>query len=162
MTISTGAYLQQSFNQIRAFGDKAISSDAMFVVAGYENIRLLTKQFPQPTLSSAGEIAIASPMGGEMFQPQQLKANQQGQIAFYETVNGDVETFMTSLNAQGGRFDATIYEGTLESYTRAWNITDCFIQFENPDRDWENRSQVVMLTGTLFFHYTGDRLPGNK
>lgn len=161
MTVSTGAYLQQSFAQIKTLGDKAVSSDAMFVVDGYEQIRLLTKQFPQPTLSSGGEIAIATPMGGETWQAQQAKANQQGQISFYETVNGDVETFLTSILAAGGRFDATIYEGTMEQYKRGWKITDCFIQLDNPDRDWENRSQVVMLNGTLFFHYTGDRLVGN-
>ena len=24
------------------------------------------------------------------------------------------------------------------------------------DRDWENRSQILIFTGTLFYHYFGD------
>jgi hypothetical protein len=33
--------------------------------------------------------------------------------------------------------------------------------FDNPDRDWENRSQVTMVSGTLNFHYFGEKIPGN-
>jgi hypothetical protein len=38
---------------------------------------------------------------------------------------------------------------------------DCFLQFDNPDRDWENRSAATTVSGTLFFHYFGDKIPGN-
>lgn len=158
---NTGAYLKQVLGTVAKMGNKAISSDAMFVVDGYEDIRLLTKQFPQPVTSTAGEIEVPGPLGTVTVQPQQLKVYQQGQIQFYETENGDVETFLESLQLNGSKFDATIYEGTMEKYTRAWRISNCFIEVENPDRDWENRSQVLMLSGTLHFHYTGDKLPGN-
>ncbi|MFM0608674.1 hypothetical protein PQR05_29510 [Paraburkholderia sediminicola] len=162
MTLSTEAYLQTALAQVNSFGDKAISSDAMFVIDGYEANRLLTKQFPQPVLSSGGEIEVAGPMGIATWQPQQAKINQQGQISFYETVDGATEKLIKSIMAlQGGRFDATIYEGTLENFTRGWRISGAFIQFDNPDRDFENRGQVVMLSGTLFYHYVGDTVNGN-
>lgn len=162
MTVSTGALLKQTYNQVKALGDKSISSDAMFVIDGFEHLRLLCKQFPFPVLSPAGEIAIPTPMGGEAWQPQQLKVNQQGQVSFHETVRGDVQAFIEAVTALGGRFNATAYEGTMESYHRAVKIVDCFFQFDNPDRDWENRAQATLVTGTLFFHFFGDQIKGNK
>jgi hypothetical protein len=161
MTVSIGSFLQQSYAQFKATGDKSVASDAMFVINGYEGLRMLCKQFPQPILSPAGEIAIATPMGGEAFQPQQLKVNNQGQVSFYETVEGHMEAFIESIIGVGAVFNATVYEGTLEKYKRGWQIKDCFFQFDNPDRDWENRSQVTMVSGTLFFHYFGEKIPGN-
>jgi hypothetical protein len=161
MTLNTDTYLGQALNQLQTFGDKSISSDATMVIDGFEQYRFLFKQFPQPTLSSAGEIEIAGPMGIATWQPQQAKLNQQGQVSMYETVDGDAEKLAKAIMAKGGRFDATIYEGTLEAHTRGWRIYKAFIQLDNPDRDWENRGQVTMLSGTMFFHYTGETLPGN-
>jgi hypothetical protein len=161
MTISTGAYLAASYGQVKAMGDKSVSSDAMFVIEGFESLRLLCKQFPWPTLSSGGEIEIALPNGGTAGQPQQLKTFQQGQVTFYETVRGDVEKFMEEITLLGSRFDAKVYEGTLEKHHRGCAIKDCWLQMDNPDRDWENRSQATTVSGTLFFHYHGERLPSN-
>lgn len=161
MTTSTGAYLAASYGQVKAMGNKSISSDAMFVIDGFEGLRLLAKQFPWPVLSPGGEIAISTPMGGEAWQSQQLKYNQQGQVTFYETVRGDIETFIEQITAQGSKFNASVYEGTLENHSRGVRITDCFLQFDNPDRDWENRSQATTVSGTLFFHYFGEKIPGN-
>ncbi|ABO60613.1 hypothetical protein LA345_39000 (plasmid) [Burkholderia vietnamiensis] len=161
MTVSTGAYLQQHYNQIKSLGDKSVSSDAQFVIEGFEDLRLLTKQFPWPTLTSAGEIEIAGPLGMTQFQPQQVKIAQQGQMQFYETRRGDMQAFLEKIIASGGRFNAKVYEGTMDKYQRACNIVDCFLQLDNPDRDWENRSQVTTISGTLFFHYFGDHEAGN-
>ena len=161
MTVSTPAFLAQSYGLSKALGDKSVSSDAMFVIKNYEHLRLLCKQFPWPVLSPQGEIEIASPMGSKQFQPQQLGTAKQGQVSFYETVRGDMEKFIDEIAAQGCVFDATVYEGTLERHSRGVKIERCFIQFENPDRDWENRSQVTMISGTLFFHYIGKKVPGN-
>jgi hypothetical protein len=161
MTVNTGQFLQQSYAQFKANGDKSVSSDAMFVIDGFEQLRLLCKQFPQPTLSPAGEIEIATPMGGTAVQPQQLKIAQQGQVQFYETQRGDMDAFLDSVLLTGAKFNARVYEGTLERYKRGWVIQDCFLVFDNPDRDWENRSQVTMVSGTLNFHYFGEKIAGN-
>ena len=161
MTISTGAYLAASYGQVKAMGDKSVSSDAMFVITGFEHLRLLCKQFPWPILSSGGEIEIAMPMGGTAGQPQQLKTFQQGQVTFYETVRGDIEKFQEDITQLGSRFDAEVFEGTMEKHHRGVRIVNCWIQLDNPDRDWENRSQATTVSGTLFFHYFGDKIPGN-
>lgn len=161
MTTSTGAFLAQSYGLVKALGDKSISSDAMFVIDGFEHLRLLAKQFPWPILSPAGEIEIVTPMGGAQWQAQQLKPNMQGQVTFYETVRGDMEAFVRSIAAQGSKFNATIYEGTMERYSRGVKIVDAFFQFDSPDRDWENRGQATTISGTLFYHYFGETIPGN-
>lgn len=156
MTVSTGAYLKGMFNTTAALGDKAISSDAYFEIEGYEDISLLIKQFPFPELSSAGEIEVPMPLGAARWQPQQIKINQQGQVTFMETQKGHIAKFLEEINVKnGGRFNAKVYEGDNFNYTRMARIVDCFLVMDNPDRDWENRSQILNLSGTLFFHYLG-------
>jgi hypothetical protein len=47
-------------------------------------------------------------------------------------------------------------------YLRVKRIVDCFVQVDDPDRDWENRAQVLMITGTVFYHYFGETGAGNS
>lgn len=162
MTVSTAAYLKGHYDATRALGAKVISSDFAFEIEGFEQYWLLCKQAPWPEVSPAGEIEVPSPLGASMWQPQQIKVAHQGQITLYETVAGSIDGMLVNLIARGGIFNAKIYEGTPQKYLRAKRIVDCFLQLDNPDRDWENRSQVLTFTGTLFFHYFGDVLAGNS
>ena len=155
MTISAPSVMKNLFNQTVALGEKSVNSDAWFEVKGFEGMSLLCKQFPWPELSSAGEIEVPLPVGGAMWQAQQVKFNQQGAVTFLETVDGVVGRFLEQVIAQGGYFDATVYEGTPEQFTQKKDITRCFFQVDPADRDWENRSQVTQISGTLFYHYFG-------
>lgn len=161
MTVSAAEVLKGMYNTSRTMGDKAINSDATFEIEGHSDLTLLTKQFPWPTLSPTGEIEIPGPLGAGAWQPQQIKVHQQGQMAFMETVQGRIQQFLEDIVSKGGRFDATVYEGTPDRFYRAYKLRDCFFQADNPDRDWENRSQIVLINGTLFFHFFGEKLPGN-
>lgn len=161
MTVSAVEFLRGQYNLSRALGDKAIVSDATLVIEGHSDLRLLAKQFPWPECTSQGEIEVPSPMGAAMWQPQQLKLHQQGQLALMETVAGHVHKFTKTIAANKGIFQATVYEGTPERFYRAMKLEDCFWVADNPDRDWESRSQVLIVTGTLFFHFLGKEIPGN-
>jgi hypothetical protein len=152
---STPKYLKSLFNATAALGDKVISSDATMEIEGFEHLTLLIKQFPWPELSAAGEIEVPMPLGSARWQAQQIKCNQQGQVTFMETVQGHIAQFLTDILEQGGRFNAKVYEGTPENYTRVEQIYDCFVQLDNPDRDFENRSQIMAVSGSMFFHYFG-------
>lgn len=157
MTVSSAAYLKSLHNTTLALGDKAISSDAQMVIEGFEDIKLLIKQFPWPVLTSAGEIEVPMSMGSAHWQAQQLKPAQQGSITFMETVKGHISEFLAKVIKQnGGYFNATIYEGTEENYSRKCKITRCMLQLDPVDRDMENRSQILLVTGTMFYHYFGD------
>lgn len=156
--VKSGTALKAVYAATSALGDKVVASDAMFEIEGFEDISLLIKQFPWPELSPAGEIEVPMPNGAARWQPQQLKINQQGQVTFLETQAGHVQRFMEQvIDNNGARFNAKVYEGTADDFTRVCSIRDCFIQMDNPDRDWENRSQILQVSGTLFFHYFGNK-----
>lgn len=162
MATSAATYLKGFYDRIVGKGRKAISSDFTVEIEGFEDMYLLTKQCPWPVISSTGEIEVPMPLGSAMWEKQQIKVNQQGPIAFFETVAGSVDQMLVSLIANGGMFNAKIYHGVPGKYIQAKRITDCFIQIDNPDTDWENRSQVLMFSGTMFFHYFGETIPGNS
>jgi hypothetical protein len=162
MSVTNADVLKGYYTGVRALGDKSINSDAWFEIVGFEKIGLLTKQFPWPVLSSLGEIEIPGPNGLVMGQAQQLKTFHQGSISFSETVTGMMHSFTRDvITKNGGVFDANVYEGTPDRFYRGVKIRQCFLQLDNVDRDWENRSQVTMLNGTLFFHFFGEVIPGN-
>jgi hypothetical protein len=162
MTVSSAGYLKGFYDATRALGDKAVVSDATLEIEGFETMYLLTPQFPMPELSVAGEIEVPTPLGAAAWQPQQLKVHQQGSITLMETTAGHVSNMMLRMLSSGsqGRFNAKVYEGTPDKFYRAYRIEDCFIQLDNPDRNWEDRSQVLKLTGTIFFHFFGSTIPG--
>lgn len=162
MTISTSSYLKTFYDTTKALGAKAISSDFTLEIEGFEANYLLAKQCPWPELSSAGEIEVPTPLGSAMWEAQQIKTNQQGAVTLMETVAGNIDRMLIDLIAGGGKFNAKIYEGTPEKFLRAKLIKDCFLQIDNPDRDWENRSQILLFSGTMFYHYFGETLPGNS
>ena len=164
MTVSNASYLKGFHESARALGTKVVSSDFTLEIEGHESKFLLCKQAPWPSLAPAGEIEIAGPLGMTSWQPQQAKVAQQGQISFYETVGGHSNMMLMDLIARGSsaEFNAKIYEGTPQKFIRAVRIQDCFIQMDPVDRDQENRSQVLLLSGTMFYHYFGEIIEGNS
>jgi hypothetical protein len=162
VTDSVPSYLKQFYDATRAMGDKAVASDGAFEIQGFESMWLAIKAFPWPQVSTGGEIEVPSPLGAAMFQQQQTKIHNQGQITLFETPQGQIDNLMLQLLTQGGRFNATVYEGTPDSYARSKPIYDCFIQLDTPDRDWENRSTLLTFSGTLYFHYFGEINAGNQ
>lgn len=162
MTISTPQYLKNMHDSTRAMGRKAINSDFTIEFEGYEGMYLLAKQCPYPVVTPGGEIEVPTPLGSTVWEAQQVKTAQQGSISFLETVAGDVDQFLVNLIANGGYFNAKIYEGTPKKYIRYKRITDAFITLDAVDRDWENRSQPLTFAGTMFFHYYGETVDGNS
>ncbi|SET44197.1 hypothetical protein SAMN05216326_12722 [Nitrosomonas marina] len=162
MAINNAQYLKGYYDVTKAHGAKVISSDFAFEIEGFEQNYLLCKQVPWPELSHGGEIEIPMPLGTTRWQAQQAKVAGQGAISMFETVQGHIDNMLINLLTSGGYFNATIYEGTPQRFLKAKRIVDCFMQVDNPDRDWENRAQPLMFTGTLFFHYFGEIIPGNS
>jgi len=162
MAVSTGAFLKGFHDTTAAMGAKIISSDFTLEIEGFESMYLLTKQCPDPILTTGEGIEVMTPLGTAMFQPGQSKNNQQGAIAFQETVTGSINKLFASLLMRGGVFNAKIYEGTPAKHLWYKKIHNCFINCEPPDRDWENRTQPLLITGTMFYHYYGEVFEGNS
>jgi hypothetical protein len=161
MTISSAAVLGGFYNATKALGTKSINSDAWFEIEGNADLALLTKQFPWPTIGSMGEIEVALPSGGKTWMGQQVNTAQQGPITFTETKGGRVMKFMKDIVAAGGEFNSTVYEGTPDKFTRAYKLVGCLFVPDASDRDWENRSQLTLINGTLFYNWFGSELQGN-
>lgn len=161
MSVSSADVLKGFYNLSKAVGDKSINSDAYFDIEGFPGMGILIKQFPWPVLTPGGEIEMSGPMGSGMWQPQQLKVHQQAQVSFTETTTGAVHNFLKALSKKGWKFNAWIYEGSPDAYYRAVKIRDAFVQIDPTDRDWDNRTQVTMFSGTMFYHFFGEDKPGN-
>lgn len=156
MTVSNQAYLKEVFDQTMALGDKVVSSDSTFVIDGYEDLSILFKQFPFPVLSSQGEIEVPGPMGTKSWQAQQIASALQGPVTMFETKAGHIQNMIRAINENGGKFDARVYEGTVESHTRSARIKKAFFVLDQPDRDIENRAQLMTISGTIFYHFHGE------
>ena len=101
MTVSNASYLKGFYDQTKVLGQKLISSDFAFEIEGFESMWLLCKQAPWPQLSSAGEIEIPTPLGATMWQAQQLKIAQQGQVTFEETTAGSIDAMLLGIITNG-------------------------------------------------------------
>lgn len=161
MAINTAAYHQTNLLLTLALGDKVNAGDATFEPIGYEGLYLLVKQFPHPKISGGSEIDVPMAGGGSYWDQQPIETKFQGQITLLETTAGSVSQFCRDVLANGGFFDARIYEGTPGRHTRSYLLERCFFKIDPSDRDWENRLQILMLSGTLFGNYFGKDSAGN-
>lgn len=150
----------------RAQGRKAISSDFTAVINGQEALWILTKQIPWAFQGSAGEIEVPMPLGLAGWERQQNKVNKQGTITFFETVDHKIEQGLRAILAngsdQGGWFDLKVFHGVPNKHIGGKEYKDCFFVPDDADTDWENRSQILTVTGQLFFHYFGKEIPANS
>lgn len=162
MTVSNIAYLKSFYDASKAIGAPVISGDFTFAIDGYEQSYLLCKQAPWALVSPMGEVENPGPLGIMTYKPQQAKVAHQGQVAFKETVAGSIDNMLLNILTTGGIFSGVMYEGTPQKFLRAKPYRDCFLQLDDPDRDWENRAQVLLITGTMFFNYFGEVIPGNS
>lgn len=162
MTVSINKHLKGYYDKTKALGLKVVNSDFTLEIEGFEGTYLLAKQCPWPVTTVAGEIEVPTPLGVPIYEPQQIKPAKQGQVSLMETVDAPIDQLLVDLITGGGTFNAKIYEGTPDRFLSFKRIVDCFIQVDDPDRDWENRSQILMMTGTMFYHYYGEITQGNS
>lgn len=158
--IASPALQQQQFMLHAALGQKRNASTYTLVPDGLEAMYLAFKQFPVPFLSPSGEAAeVAIPGGGATFVPTPTDTRFTGGITLMETTSDVVRNFVNWVIAQGGTFDATIYDGTLEAHRGGWKIKSAFFKLDNFDADAENRTQIVTPAGTIWFNHFGETVP---
>ena len=162
MTVSNQQYLSDFYDASKALGKKIINSDFTFEIEGFEGLYLLGKQCPWPVTTVGGEIEIPTLLGNKLFEPQQVETAKQGQVSFLEPTAALIDQMLVDIITNGGVFNAKIYEGTPTKYLRYKSIRDCFMKIDDTDRDWENRSQPLLFSGTMFYHYYGEVSEGNS
>lgn len=161
MPINTADFHQRNFRLTQAMGAKLNAGDATFAPVGYSGIHLLVKSFPHPFISGGQEIEVPMAGGGVYYEQSPIDPKFQGQVSFLETVAGTVRQFSADVVANGGFFDARIYEGTPERHYFSYMLERCFFTLDPADRDWESRTQVLMVSGTLRGMFFGRIDPGN-
>ncbi|MDG9809411.1 MULTISPECIES: hypothetical protein [Pseudomonas] len=157
MTVSKLAVLSRTFQNTNDMGAKAVQSDATVVIEGYEDMVLLFKQFPWPVATATDVIEYFGPVGQKMVQPQQSKTKQEGPFTIYETVNNHADLFLKNLIEQGGEFNATVYAGRPDDFKMKHEIKKAILVCDTPDRDWENDTSPLMISGTLHYHWFGNQ-----
>ena len=158
MSVSPADLLAKNYKAAQALGQKEAQCDAYFEIEGFENLKFLAKTFPRPILASAGVIESYTPNGVKVQQPQQLQVAQSHEVSFYATKGGAVEKALMQLNNNGGTFRATVHLGQVDSPYASYQLTDCFLAEISPlDQDVEGVGQHVMISGTLYYHYFGER-----
>ena len=157
MTVSSLAVLSRTFQNTNDIGAKAIQADATFVPTGFEDMTLLFKQFPWPVATVGGVVEFFAPLGQKMGQPSQVKTMQEGPFQIYETRKNHAGEFLKQLIANGGQIDGTVYAGRPDDYTKKEDLKGCMFVCDTPDRDWENDMQVLILAGTMTFHWYGNQ-----
>lgn len=158
MSVSPADLLAKNYKTAQALGQKEAQCDAYFEIEGYENLKFLAKTFPRPVLASAGTLESYLPNGVKVQQPQQLQVAQTHEVSFYVTKGSQVEKALNALNNSGGIFQATVHLGQVDKPYASYPLTDCFIAEISPlDQDIEGVGQHVMMSGTLYYHYFGER-----
>jgi len=158
MSVSPADLLAKNYKAAQALGQKEAQCDAYFEIEGFENLKFLAKTFPRPILASAGVIESYTPNGVKVQQPQPLQVAQSHEVSFYATKGGAVEKALMQLNNNGGTFQATVHLGQVDNPYASYQLTDCFLAEISPlDQDVEGVGQHVMISGTLYYHYFGER-----
>ena len=158
MSVSPADLLAKNYKTAQALGNKEVQCDAYFEIEGFEELKFLAKTFPRPVLASAGVIESYLTGGIKTQSPQQLQVAQTHEVSFYVTRGGQVEKALNQLNNSGGIFQATVHLGQVDSPYASYPLTNCFLAEISPlDQDVEGVSQHVMMSGTLYYHYFGER-----
>ena len=161
MAVNTADYHQQNFRLVQALGDKINAGEASFAPIGYDGMYLLIKAFPHPSVSGGEPIQAFMPGGGSYYEQAPIDTSFSESITAYETKAGTLKQFLRDVLANGGFFDARIYEGSPDRHTRSYLLRRCFIKLAPSERDWENKASLLQISGTLTGSYFGEEAPGN-
>lgn len=166
MAVTRASVIKGFHDASRLSGDKRIAADYSLQIDGYEDQWLLCKSQFWPELTPGEGIEVPTPLGAAMWQPSQCKFHQQANVTFQETTDGTISKMFKDMlickdQTSTARFNAWVYYGTPESYIQRARIEHAFITAEPIETDWENRTQLITIPTTVFFHYYGQTEDGS-
>jgi len=163
MSVASIKSAKASYDATRALGSTAVSSDFTLNIDGYENSYLLITQAPHMLLGPGEAIDVPDPGGLFHREPSQIKIAGDGQCTIKETVAGHAEDMLLDMLMSGKQFmfDCWLKDGADPNFYRyKWRYRHCFFIPEVTQRDWANRAEIFSRSGTLYFHYFGEREQG--
>lgn len=165
MAVTRASVIKGFHDASRLSGDKRVAADYSMQIDGFEDRWLLCKSQFWPELTAGEGIEVPTPLGAAMWQASQCKFHQQSQMTFQESKAGIIsQMFKDMLICEPGgsaaSFNAWIYYGTPEAYIQRARIEYAFLTAEPVETDWENRTQIITIPTTIFYHYYGQTESG--
>lgn len=177
MAVTRASVIKGFHESARAQGDMRVSADYSLQIDGFEDHWLFCRTQFWPLLTAGEGIEVPSPLGAAMWQPSQSKFHQQAQVTFQESSSGIIQSMFKDMlvctNQQGSvdgkagmaRFNAWVYYGTPgepEKYIQRARIEHAFIVVDEPvETDWESRTEIITIPGTIYYHFYGQYEDGS-
>jgi hypothetical protein len=152
MSVKSTAYLKSLYGSTRTPANKTTSPEMTLEVVGVDTMIFVLKGFSIPLLSPAGVIEVPMPLGGTTFQPKNIKNHFRQLVTLVEIKGGTLEKFIKDFATKGRFFEAFIYQGTPDNFTRKDELFRCrLLQLDQNQNGGTFRHPSA--AGTLHFHY---------
>ncbi len=148
--------LKNSLNEFVALGHKQLSSDFIFTMQGFEDIK---------TLVQAIQIPVVGRNPVELYAPYGVKFQQQGSadtagempITFVETVHGDIYQRLRDSSRKRLYWNANLTMSCEElpgsTAPLSFNIYNCWIKLDAADLSTEDQNTALKPSGTLYYSW---------
>lgn len=144
----------KDYQTAKAMGAAMLACNAILVPEQRPDLALLIKSFPRfmATLNDPAEVNYAG--GLQATVASVPKTSFEGSLTVIETDTGKGLELAEWITAVGST-DFLMYDGRQDRYTRVHRYHDCKITLDVGEIDSENRSQILMLNGTIKGMYFG-------
>lgn len=147
--------LRSDYEAIKQQGSPLLACQGMIVPIGMEDMRFLIKSSMRPIVSN-GDPAEAQYSGGFTGIVAGVpNTKYTGNLQMMVTEAGHDQMFAEYIVANGGIIDMMYYDGRVDSFTRAFELLNCAIRFEQAEYDSESKSQVMTISCPCDYNYFG-------
>jgi len=147
--------LKADYLAIKQIGSPLLQCQGMLVPRGFDHVRFFFKSFPRPLATNNDNVDLGYAGGLESHTAGVPKTSYSDSFTMLETESGVVTAFSEFVLANGGVIDCDYYDGRLDSFTRAYEVLDVAMTFEQPNMDSDGRSQAVTISGSMRYMYFG-------
>jgi len=140
---------------VQQMGAHLLGSQGMLVPRGLEDLRFYIKTCPRPIVTNGDPAEVHYAGGYSSHVPGIPQTRFSGGFSMYETEAGHAQMLAEYIVASGGLIDCDYYDGRSDKFTRVYELLNCAMRFEPTDFDTENRSQAMIVSGTMDYNYFG-------
>ena len=148
--------LKSDYLAIQQQGSPLLACQGMLVPRGMEEMRFLLKGSMRPIVSNGDPAEVAYGGGFVGLVAGVPNTKYTGTLQMLVTEAGHDQYFAEYIVANGGMIDMDYYDGRFDSFTRAYELLNCAIRFEQAEYDSESKSQVMQISCPCDYNYFGN------
>lgn len=154
-------HYRQEYETAKALGSPALACNAVLIPEGYENLRLLIKNFSIPVASATGFADVDYAGGLQSHVAGVKKTSFEGSVSFIETETGMFAKFAQAVADNGSTLDSCqiifgASDGASNNGVMVYKIFDVGLRFDNGgDIDASSREQILEVQGDIRYMYFG-------